>query len=173
MPLACLRSLFSLAFVASLLILAGAIYLEFTKGLVPCPLCQSQRVLLVVFAGVCLAARLHAPGQPGARRYAAAALGLALGGGLLAVRQIWLQGSGVAAGEACSMPLGALIEQGSLADVLHAMLLGSADCASITWSFLDLSLPEWSLLAFLLLAALALARLLYVQPAATGKSLKP
>lgn len=71
------------------------------------------------------------------------------------------------------MPLGALIEQGSLADVLHAMLLGSADCASITWSFLDLSLPEWSLLAFLLLAALALARLLYVQPAATGKSLKP
>ena len=137
MPLACLRSLFSLAFVASLLILAGAFYLEFTKGLVPCPLCQSQRVLLVVFAGVCLAARLHAPGQPGARRYAAAALGLALGGGLLAVRQIWLQGSGVAAGEACSMPLGALIEQGSLADVLHAMLLGR-----LRFDHLELSGPE-------------------------------
>ena len=46
MPLACLRSLFSLAFVASLLILAGAFYLEFAKGLLPCPLCQSQRVVL-------------------------------------------------------------------------------------------------------------------------------
>ena len=61
----------------------------------------------------------------------------------------------------------------SLPGLIAALLLGSADCAAITWSFFELSLPEWSLLAFLLLAALALARLLYVQPAATGKSLKP
>ena len=77
MPLACLRSLFSLAFVASVLLLGGAFYLEFTKGLVPCPLCQSQRVLLGVFAAVCLVARVHAPAQAGARRYAAVALALA------------------------------------------------------------------------------------------------
>ena len=173
MPLACLRSLFSLAFVASVLILGGAFYLEFAKGLVPCPLCQSQRMLLGVFAGVCLVARLHAPAQAGARRYAATALAMALAGGLLAVRQIWLQGSMGGHGDTCSMSLGALIEQGALADVVHAMLLGSADCASINWSFLDLSVPEWSLLGFLLLAALALARLLLPRASAQAKPLKP
>ena len=41
-----------------------------------------------------------------------------------------------------------------------ATLLGGPDCNSLTWSFLDLTLPEWSLLAFLLLAALPLSYLL-------------
>ncbi|NER62158.1 disulfide bond formation protein B [Pseudomonas sp. MAFF212428] len=173
MRLACLRSLFSLAFVASVLILAGAFYLEFAKGLVPCPLCQSQRMLLGTFAAVCLIARLRVTGQAGARRYAAVALLLALAGGLLAVRQIWLQGQAVVASVPCPRPLGVLIEQGAYSDVLQALVLGSVECASIHWSFLDLSLPEWSLLAFLVLAALALARLLQGSPLRASKSLKP
>jgi len=172
MPLACLRSLFSLAFVALVLILAGAFYLEFAKGLLPCPLCQSQRVVLAAFAAVCLVARLRVS-QGRARRYAVTALLLALAGGLLAVRQIWLQGQAVATSVPCARPLGVLIEQGDYRDALQALVLGSGECASITWSFLDLSLPEWSLLAFLVLGALALARLLQQGAPAMGKSLKP
>lgn len=173
MPLACLRSLFSLAFVVSVLILGGAFYLEFAKGLVPCPLCQSQRVLLGVFAAVCVMARVHAPGQTGARRYAAVALALALAGGLLAVRQIWLQGGARSLADTCSISLSTLIEQGAVVDTVRAMVLGSADCASINWSFLDLSVPEWSLLGFLLLAALALVRLLVARMPVQAKPLKP
>lgn len=173
MRLACLRSLFSLAFFASALILAGAFYLEFAKGLVPCPLCQSQRMLLGAFAAVCLVARLRVSGQGGARRYALTALLLALSGGLLAVRQIWLQAHVVVPSAQCARPLGVLVEQGAYHEVVQALLLGSAECASINWSFLDLSLPEWSLLAFLVLAALALARVLQARAPQLGKSLKP
>ncbi|MBV6289516.1 disulfide bond formation protein B [Pseudomonas aegrilactucae] len=173
MRLACLRSLFSLAFVASALILGGAFYLEFAKGLVPCPLCQSQRAVLGAFAVVCLVARLRVSGQGGARRYAVAALLLALAGGVLAVRQIWLQGQPAASSVPCARPLGGLIEQGAYREVVQALLLGSDECASINWSFLDLSLPEWSLLAFLVLGALVLARLLQGGPPWVGKSLKP
>lgn len=47
-----------------------------------------------------------------------------------------------------------------LGQVIKAMLLGSPECVPITWSFLDLTVPEWSLLVFVLLAALLLVRLL-------------
>ena len=173
MPLACLRSLFCLAFVASVLILAGAFYLEFAKGLVPCALCQSQRIMVAGFAGVCLLARRRPLGPAQARGYAGLALGLAVVGSLLAVRHIWLQSHAVLDNLPCSRPLMELVQQGAVAEAVRALLLGSADCAAITWSFFELSLPEWSLLGFIVLGALALARLLQAGPRVQGKSLKP
>lgn len=173
MLLACLRSLFCIAFVASVLMLAGAFYLEFAMGLVPCALCQSQRMLVAAFAGVCLLARLRSLGPARARAYAGLALGLAVAGSLLAVRHIWLQSHAMLDNLPCSRPLMELLQQGAFAEATRAMLLGSADCAVITWSFLELSLPEWSLLGFIVLAALALARLLQAGAPIQVKSLKP
>ena len=36
------------------------------------------------------------------------------------------------------------------------MLTGSGDCGTVDWTFLGLSMPAWSLVWFLLLAAVAL-----------------
>ncbi|MND40733.1 disulfide bond formation protein B [compost metagenome] len=46
-----------------------------------------------------------------------------------------------------------------LSQSLKIMVLGSPECTPINWSFLDLTVPEWSLLSFVLLAALLLLRL--------------
>lgn len=160
MPSACLRSLFFLALLVALLVLGAAFYLEFAVGLRPCPLCQSQRFFLGAFAIVCLCALLHHRGRRLASLYAGLALGLASCGALLAWRQIWLQSHTDAAQGGCQHPLTYLIEHSTAQELVTALLLGSRECVVMTWSFLDLSVPEWSLLAFLLLAALALADLL-------------
>ncbi|MCY1443901.1 Disulfide bond formation protein B [compost metagenome] len=57
------------------------------------------------------------------------------------------------------MPIVRVFEQ-SWGEAAKQLLLGGPDCHSLTWSFLDLTLPEWSLLAFLLLAVLPLSCLL-------------
>lgn len=160
MPLARLRSLFSVALVAALLVLGGAFYLEFALGLAPCPLCQTQRFFLGAFAIVCLWGALRPAAALGARLSGGLALGLALAGALLAARQVWLQGRTLPGETECLHPLGYLIEHASLGELLEALLLGTRECVVMTWSFLDLSVPEWSLLAFLALAGLALTYLL-------------
>ncbi|MHA6198287.1 disulfide bond formation protein B [Pseudomonas wadenswilerensis] len=169
MPLACLRTFFFPALLLSLSALCGALYLEFGLGLDACPLCQGQRLLLAAFALTCLGALLHRPGRSGERVYLWAGLVLALGGSALAARHVWLQGL-YAFPESCDQSMSYLLERGTLVEWLHGLLLGSAGCAPINWSFLDLSGPEWSLLAFLGLAALVLVRLIGRRRASPGES---
>lgn len=158
MPTASLRTLFIPACLASLAVLGVSFYLESVLGLVPCSLCFSQRVLLGVYALVCLCAALHAPGLAGVRLYARTAMLCAASGALLAARQVWLQGASDTS-HLCPVPVGRMFEL-SWREAARQLLLGGPDCRSLTWSFLDLTLPEWSLLAFLLLAALPLSYLL-------------
>jgi len=153
-----LRTFFLPACVASLVVLVASFYLESALGLVPCPLCFSQRFLLGVYAVVCLCAAVHTPGIYGIRQYARVALGCSAAGALLAARHVWLQGAG-GTSHACQAPIRQVL-QSSWSEAARQLLLGGPDCSSLTWSFLDLTLPEWSLLAFLLLAALPLTCLL-------------
>lgn len=153
-----LRSFFLPACLAALAVLAASFQLENMPGLVPYPLCFSQRLLLAAYALLCLGALLQAPGLQGIRQYARATLGCSLAGALLAARHVWLQGAGTVM-HVCPVPIGRVFEQ-SWSEAARQLLLGGPDCNSLTWSFLDLTLPEWSLLAFLLLAALPLSCLL-------------
>ena len=155
MSLACLRSFFLPALLASMAVLVASFQLESVVGLVPCALCFSQRLMLGVYALVCLVALVHSPAERGRRGYAGLALVSALSGALLAGRHVWLQGDPLTV-EGCQLPVGAIMQR-PLSEILHRFLLGSPDCVSISWSFLDLTLPEWSLLAFLLLAAMPLS----------------
>lgn len=169
MPLACLRTFFFSAFLASLLILSGAFYLEYGLGVVACPLCQTQRLVLSAFSLICLSGLIRRRGRATERLHLWSCLIFALVGGLLAARHVWLQGLYPSVEMTCLKSMAYLVDQGALGEWLHSMLVGSADCVPITWSFLGLSVPELSLLAFLGLAMgvgfrLALVRRLNPDP---------
>jgi len=163
-----LRTFFLPACLASLAVLVASFYLEVTLGLMPCPLCFSQRVLLGVYAAICLCAAVHAPGSVGVRRYAWAALASSCLGALLAARHVWLQG-GDPASHACPSSACPVFEQ-PWREVARQLLLGGPDCSSLTWSFLELTLPEWSLLTFVLLATLPVVFLLAYRFRTLGKT---
>jgi len=41
-------------------------------------------------------------------------------------------------------------------EVLSVMMRGTGDCAKVAWTFLSLSIPAWTLLAFIVFALLGL-----------------
>ncbi|MBX8607840.1 disulfide bond formation protein B [Pseudomonas cichorii] len=152
MYLARTRTLFFLAFIASVLIIGATLYLQHAFGLVPCTLCLLQRALITGCGLVCLVATIHAPRESGWHRYCLVLLALALSGALVAGFHIWLQ---TASAEEL-MPVVARYQH-----VLNALSLESGSesayvCAEINWSLFDITLPEWSLLAFVILCLLAL-----------------
>ena len=61
------RMLNLFAFLACVVAMAGALYLEHVEGLDPCPLCIFQRVGVVVAGLFFLLALLHNPGATGQR----------------------------------------------------------------------------------------------------------
>jgi len=69
MRLASPRSLFAVASLGSALLIAIALYMEHVMGLAPCPLCIVQRICVIGFGLICLAAAIHGPAKTGRRIY--------------------------------------------------------------------------------------------------------
>lgn len=160
MSLTSSRSLFFLAFLACVCLMAAALYLEHVVGLEPCPLCIVQRICVIAFGLVCLAAALHAPASLGRRLYAGLGLLFAAAGAATAGRQIWLQSVPADQLPSCLPSLEYMMQALPLQEIARLMLHGTADCAEVSWTLFGLSIPEWSLLGFACLLLFCLLQML-------------
>ncbi|MCY1275955.1 Disulfide bond formation protein B [compost metagenome] len=149
MNLASPRSLFFLAFLASVVLMGSGFYLQYVVGLEPCPLCIVQRIFFVICGALSLLAALHNPAQRGRRVYSVLILLSGLGGIFTAGRQVWLQTLPHDQLPSCLPPLDYMLETMPFAETLRQIFHGSADCAEVNWTLFGLSIPEWSLLAFI------------------------
>lgn len=149
MNLASPRSLFFLAFLGCTLMMIAALYLEHVVGLAPCPLCIVQRICVIGFGLVCLIAAIHGPQRTGRRVYSIVALLFALAGGATAIRQIWLQNMPADQLPSCLPSLEYMMDALPFQEIVRLVLHGTAECAEVNWTLLGLSIPEWTLLAFI------------------------
>lgn len=128
-------------------LLGFGLYLQHAVGLHPCPMCIMQRYALASVGLIALAAGLHGPQAWGARIYAALIGLLAMTGAGVAANQSWLQLHPPGIAE-CGPGLEYLMESFPLTDVLPMLFRGAGDCSAIDWTFLGLSIANWSLLCF-------------------------
>ncbi|EMD99949.1 disulfide bond formation protein B [Pseudomonas stutzeri] len=149
MRLASPRSLFALAFLGSALLIAIALYMEHVMGLAPCPLCIVQRICVIGFGLICLAAAIHGPAKTGRRVYSGFALLFVVAGAATAIRQIWLQSVPADQLPSCLPSLEYMMEALPFQEIARLVLHGTAECAEVSWTMLGLSIPEWSLLGFI------------------------
>ena len=156
MSLAPSRTLFFLAFIAGALTLGVSFYLEYGALLRPCFLCQVQRVFLATFMLINLIAAIHNPKRSGAGLYGLAGMGCALLGAFTAARQVLLQSISSGAPPECWPSLQDMLERLSMWQAVQAIFNGTVDCVEINWTLFDLSLPEWSLLFFVVMLILGL-----------------
>ena len=130
-------------------------YLQYFDHQDPCPLCLVQRgfyyLVLLVFA----VAAVQSPGRKGISIYCAVATLFALGGFGVAARQVWLQHLPADQVPACGPDLYFMVENFPLGRMLEKLFMGSGQCAEVNWMFLGLSIAEWSLAWFAVLALYA------------------
>lgn len=152
------RRALTLVAAACIGLLAFGMYLQHVVGLEPCPMCIVQRyalILVAIVAGV--AAALS--GVKG-RRAGIVLMGLlALGGAFVAARQSFLQWYPPEV-LSCGRDFYGMIESFPLKRAIPMIFKGSGDCSAIDWTFLGLSIANWSFLCFAGIAALAVALLL-------------
>lgn len=135
----------------------AVMWLQWVRGLEPCPLCVLDRVAFALAGLVFLLAALQGPAVMGRRVYAALALlPLAFGVGV-AGRHVWLQHLPEDQVPACGPSLDYILETFPLQQALDLVLRGSGSCASVQWQFVGLSIPEWTLGLFLVLSLFAAA----------------
>lgn len=133
----------ALIVVASIaLLLAGALVLEHGFYMEPCALCLTQR-LFFMLAGIVALGGLASKAQHGAWPIATAGF-LAVGAGF-ALRQLYLYALPADQVPACSAPINRLIEFAPLQEVLHAMTVGTGNCAEAWFPLFGMQLPGISI----------------------------
>ncbi|HWS03535.1 MAG TPA: disulfide bond formation protein B [Gammaproteobacteria bacterium] len=142
------RQLFFLAALASAGMMAFALYLQEALHLEPCPLCIFQRVFVMAIGAVAVVAAVHNPATLGRRFYAGLMGLLAVGGGAVASRQVWLQHLPADQVPECGPGLDYMLESFPLKEALQLVLRGSGECAEVDWTLLGFSIAEWMLVVF-------------------------
>lgn len=143
-------------FLACAGLLGFAFYLQYAKGIEPCPLCMLQRVAVAGTGLVFLLAAIHHPARVGAWVYGALTALVSLSGAAVAARHVWLQYTPADKRPACGPGLDFLLSTFGPLEALQRVLRGSGECGAVEWTFLSLSIPEWTLAAFIAMAAWAL-----------------
>ncbi len=129
-------------------LMAAALYFQYAMKLEPCPLCIFQRLFVIGIGLILLAGALHNPGRLGRRIYGGfAALTAALGAGV-AGRHVWIQNLPFDQQPGCGYSLNDMLDTFPLLKTLKLVLAGSGGCGQVTWSFLGLSMPNWTLIFF-------------------------
>ena len=134
--------------------LAFGLYLQHAQGLEPCPMCIVQRyalVLVAVVAGVTALASKKGALVPGSL----VMLLIAGFGAFVAARQSWLQWYPPEVAS-CGRDFYGMIETFPLKRVIPMIFKGSGDCTRIDWTFLGLSIANWSFISFVVIALVAL-----------------
>ncbi|ETI60547.1 disulfide bond formation protein B [Marinomonas profundimaris] len=128
-------------------LLAVAFYMEYQMALEPCPLCMLQRVVFFCVGVVSLASFLTS--NQGARKVCSwLVVVLSLIGAALAIRHLYLQSLPMDELPACLPGLSYMFEVFPWQEIMEAMIMGTGECGDVVWTFLGISIPGWTLVAF-------------------------
>lgn len=140
--------------------LFAVLYLERTLFLDPCPLCILDRVVIICLGVVFLIAFLHGPRTIFTKVYGVLCILLSSIGIGLASRHIWLQNLPKDQVPECGPDLYFMLDTLPLFETLKKTLTGSGSCADISWTFADLTIPEQTLILFVILLILSVIQTL-------------
>lgn len=125
----------------------GAGVLEYDAGMLPCALCLTQRLCVLLAGLAALAGLAHGPQRRG---YPSAVLALAATGGYFSLRHLYLLSLPPGEVAKCGVDFDYLLAAFPLLDVLQAMLAGTGECTEQS-----ALLPALALAGFAALVALA------------------
>ena len=144
-----IRPLMLVGLLTSLAMLGTALVFQYILYLEPCPLCSVQRAVVILFAIIFFIALLQNPKTLTAKRFYGFLLTLSsIAGLIIAGRHTWLQHLPKDKIPECGPGLDFWMNNLPAVDVIQKVFQGSGECAEVAWSFLSLSIPEWSLIAF-------------------------
>ncbi|MDP2032953.1 MAG: disulfide bond formation protein B [Polaromonas sp.] len=151
------RRVLALVSVACVAMLAFGLYLQHVVGLEPCPMCIVQRYALILVA-IVTGLTAFASKKGLLMTGAFVTLLLAGFGAFVAARQSFLQWYPPEVAS-CGRDFYGMIETFPLQRVIPMIFKGSGDCSKIDWTFLGLSIANWSFLCFTAIALVMLALL--------------
>ncbi|MHC8441834.1 MAG: disulfide bond formation protein B [Candidatus Eutrophobiaceae bacterium] len=144
-------------------LLGFAFYLQYGKGLEPCPLCMMQRLIWYLILPCLLLGFILAPRLTGLRLLTGLLFVLAASGAGIAGWQVYLQHLPPDKVPVCGPGFDYIVDNFIWQDAMRIIFQGSGECAEVLWTFLGLSIAGWSMVNFLVIALAAMAAFIWAR----------
>ena len=144
------------AALATVGMMAYALYSEHVLLLDPCPLCIFQRIFVILLGIIFLIAAIHNSHGLGARIYAALLGLVAATGAAVAGWHVYMQNLPPDKVPSCGPGFDYIVDNFPFSDALSMIFKGSGQCAEVSWRFLGLTMPAWVLICLVLLGAVGI-----------------
>lgn len=136
-------------------LILAALYMQEVLGMHPCPLCITQRIFIIGVGLISLIAAIHNPACLGRKVYGCLATLAGIIGAGVSARHVWLQNLPEDQVPACGPDLAYMFDAFPLLEALKLLFAGDGNCADVVASFLGLSIPGWTFVAFVGLIAIS------------------
>jgi disulfide bond formation protein DsbB len=160
------RIVLLLIFLICTTVIGYALYLQLVINLLPCPLCIAQRIAYWLVGLTAIFAFIHNPRGLGRKIYYSFITVFSLSGLILALHHSWI----IRYPEAFQCGISAeeeFLNGLSIANWWPSMFEANGDCADVKWEFMSLTIPNWSVIFFLLILITSVYMLL------TNRNQKP
>lgn len=156
MHLSATRWIDLLTFFLCVLVLVTAVYLQYKVGIVPCPLCIIQRFIITLLGLLFLMGALFNFEAVTHCFLHTLTFLFAVAGAVVASRQLWLEHFPSDQLISCQAAIAQYSTSIYFHKIIELFFQGTSNCGSGTWRFLNLSIPGWTLIIFIVLAAISL-----------------
>ena len=134
--------------IISILLVILSVIIQEIFNLEPCPLCITQRVIFLT-SGITFLIFYFKPMN---KIIELSILGMInLMGLIFAIRHVLIQRKVINIPAECGIDLEYMFDNFPLREVFELIFRGTGDCSEIDWSFLGITIPEWSAIWFLIL----------------------
>ena len=139
-----------------LTLLTTSFYFQYANIMQPCLLCFMQRVFYIAISFVLFISCLHQHNRLTLSIYNTLLIILGALGLMTAFRQIWLQHVPSGQPSTCLPNAIFLFKTLPLHKALQLSYSGTAECARINWTFLGLTIADWSAICFGIILAVVI-----------------
>jgi len=142
---------FFILFIITLLLVGFSYYAEYVDNLTPCLLCWFQRWSLILFCIFSLIAFVVSRSWWLSSFFSLLMALVSLFGIYFASRQVWLQHQPASQGYSCLPNAEYILKTFPVRQIAQLAYSGTSDCGIIDWKLWGVTMPEWSLVIFILL----------------------
>ena len=133
-----------------------ALVIQTHYKLEPCPLCITQRIVFMALGLLFLIAAFIKPASLLAKVFTFLQVVAALVGAGWAIRHWWIQAHRESMVVDCGVGFDYMFENFPLKKAFMLVFKGTGDCAAIDWTFLGLTIPQMSLIAYIVFGIYAI-----------------
>ncbi len=127
----------------------AALIMQYGFDMEPCPLCISQRIFVILVGITALLGGIFGLSRLGSRLASLFGIVFAFIGGSISARHVWIQNLPEDQVPLCGPGLAYMFETRPFFDALGLLFKGDGHCADVSFSFLGLTIPGWTLVFFI------------------------